>query len=59
MKFRKLFQCAVLIAAAFVIAQPSFAQARIGTVQGTVKDPTGALVPDAAVTISQDRKSVV
>ena len=53
MKFRKLFQFAVLIAAAFLIAQPSFAQARIGTVQGTVKDPTGALVPDAAVTISQ------
>src|ERR1044071_9480504 len=26
---------------------------RIGTVQGTVKDPTGALVPNAKVTITQ------
>ena len=28
-------------------------QARIGAVQGVVKDPTGALIPDAKVTISQ------
>ena len=33
--------------------QALFAQARIGTVQGTVKDPTGALVPNAKVTITQ------
>jgi hypothetical protein len=39
--------------AALLIVQPTFAQARIGTVQGTVKDPTGALVPDAEVTITQ------
>lgn len=36
-----------------VLSQTSFAQARIGTVQGTVKDPTGALVPNAKVTITQ------
>jgi len=30
-----------------------FAQARIGSVQGVVKDPTGALVPNAKVTILQ------
>jgi outer membrane receptor protein involved in Fe transport len=29
------------------------AQTRIGTVQGTVKDPNGALVPNAIVTVSQ------
>lgn len=53
MKFKRLFLFAVLIAAGLFIGQPTFAQARIGTVQGTVKDPTGALVPDAEVTISQ------
>jgi hypothetical protein len=29
------------------------AQTRVGTIQGTVKDPNGALVPSATVTISQ------
>jgi outer membrane receptor protein involved in Fe transport len=28
-------------------------QARIGTIQGTVKDPTGALVPKAKITVTQ------
>jgi outer membrane receptor protein involved in Fe transport len=36
-----------------LLAITSHAQARIGTVQGTVKDPNGALVPNAAVTLSQ------
>lgn len=53
MTFRRLFLFAVLIGAALFTALPGFAQARIGTVQGTVKDPTGALVPDAQVTITQ------
>jgi TonB-dependent receptor-like protein/carboxypeptidase family protein len=30
-----------------------FAQARIGTVQGVVKDPGGALVPNAQITVTQ------
>ena len=33
--------------------QVAFAQARIGSVQGTVKDPSGALIPGAKVTITQ------
>ncbi|HKP46056.1 MAG TPA: carboxypeptidase regulatory-like domain-containing protein, partial [Pyrinomonadaceae bacterium] len=37
----------------FASFQQLFAQARIGTVQGTVKDPNGALVPSATVTITQ------
>ena len=53
MTIRKLFLFAVLIATVLFTAQSSFAQARIGTVQGIVKDPTGALVPDAEVTINQ------
>jgi hypothetical protein len=31
----------------------AFAQSRIGSIQGTVKDPTGALVPNAKVTVTQ------
>ncbi|MFZ0061929.1 MAG: carboxypeptidase regulatory-like domain-containing protein, partial [Pyrinomonadaceae bacterium] len=53
MTIRKLSLFAVLIATVLFTAQSSLAQARIGTVQGTVKDPTGALVPDAEVTITQ------
>src|SRR5215813_12247308 len=30
-----------------------FGQARIGTLQGVVKDPTGALVPNTKVTVTQ------
>src|SRR4030095_2460768 len=36
-----------------LLAPAIFGQARIGTVQGTVKDPTGALVPNAKVTVRQ------
>ena len=44
-----------LIAATVLIFGSSavFGQGRIGAVQGVVKDPTGALIPDAKVTISQ------
>lgn len=53
MKLKRLFQFTFLMAASLMVVQTSLAQARIGTVQGTVKDPTGALVPDAEVTITQ------
>ena len=45
------FLLALLIT--LLLFQSIFAQARIGAVQGTVKDPTGALVPNAKVTITQ------
>ncbi len=45
------FSLAVLIS--LLLFQTMFAQARIGAIQGTVKDPSGALVRDAKVTISQ------
>jgi hypothetical protein len=41
--------CGILVLTAF----PVFSQARIGSIQGVVKDPTGALVPDAKVTAIQ------
>ena len=44
---------AMVLGILFVIAHSTFGQARVGTVQGTVKDPTGALVPNAKVTITQ------
>lgn len=37
----------------FAAATSVLGQTRIGTIQGTVKDPTGALVPSARVTITQ------
>ncbi|MGZ5436757.1 MAG: TonB-dependent receptor [Pyrinomonadaceae bacterium] len=36
-----------------VFAISIHAQTRIGTLQGTIKDPNGALVPNATVTVSQ------
>jgi hypothetical protein len=52
MIFRSSFKLIVLFAV-FVLLQPVFGQGRIGSIQGIVKDPTGALVPGAKVTITQ------
>src|SRR5215475_8386063 len=53
MKLRHLKRLTLLGTASLLLLQSVFAQARIGVVQGTVKDPTGALVPNAEVTITQ------
>lgn len=53
MTLRNSFRLALLLTLSLVFAEAVLAQARIGTVQGTVKDPTGALIPDAKVTIKQ------
>jgi outer membrane receptor protein involved in Fe transport len=43
-----------LIGGVFLLFSPTvFAQSRIGTVQGVVKDPGGALVPNAQITVTQ------
>lgn len=51
---RKVFSiAAILLAATLFTFSNTTAQTRIGTVQGTVKDPNGAVVPNAKVTITQ------
>lgn len=52
MIFKTLFRLMVLLIIG-VIGQPLFAQSRIGTLQGTVKDPSGALVRNAKVSVTQ------
>ncbi len=47
------FRLSFVILISLFFFQTTFAQARIGAVQGTVKDPSGALVRDAKVTITQ------
>jgi outer membrane receptor protein involved in Fe transport len=53
MIFTDLFKAVIVCGLLLVIGPAVFAQARIGTVQGVVKDPTGALVPNAKVTLVQ------
>lgn len=43
----------LVLLAALLLCAAVGAQTRVGTVQGTVKDPGGALVPGATVTITQ------
>src|SRR5215212_9635349 len=52
--FQKRIQTAICsFAIVLILCTSAFAQGRIGTVQGTVKDPNGAVVPNAKITITQ------
>ena len=53
MTFRNLFSSAVICGVLLLFTSAIFAQTRIGTIQGVVKDPTGALVPNAKITVTQ------
>jgi len=53
MLFRVSFKAAMICGVLLLIGPTLFGQARIGSVQGVVKDPTGALVPNAAITVTQ------
>ena len=53
MKAKISIRTTTVLAIVLLIVPAVFSQARIGTVQGTVKDPTGALVPNAKVTLTQ------
>ena len=50
---KRIFSAACFVAVLLVGCAAVFAQSRIGAVQGTVKDPSGALVRDAKVTVTQ------
>ncbi len=39
---------------ALALCGAAFAQSHVGTIQGTVRDPNGALVPNAAITITEN-----
>lgn len=47
------FRFSLAVVISLLVFQTVFAQTRIGAIQGTVKDPSGALVRDAKVTITQ------
>ena len=47
-----LLLCIATLAVASLIASTAFAQVTSGTISGTVKDPSGAYVKDASVTIA-------
>ena len=53
MILKNSFRFSIAVLFTLFLFQSIFAQARIGAVQGTVKDPSGALVRDAKVTITQ------
>src|SRR5213593_3014687 len=53
MLFRDIFKAAMVGSVLLLTASSIFSQARIGSIQGVVKDPTGALVPNAKVTVTQ------
>ncbi|HEX8137376.1 MAG TPA: TonB-dependent receptor [Pyrinomonadaceae bacterium] len=48
-----IYFIALLLCAPLLVSVSAGAQTRIGTIQGTVKDPNGALVAGASVTVSQ------
>src|ERR1041384_7820353 len=53
MLFRISFKAAMICSVLLLLGPTLFGQARIGSVQGVVKDPTGALGPNASITVTQ------
>ena len=53
MSFKDLIKAAIIVGLLLSSGPTVLAQARIGSIQGVVKDPTGALVPNAKVTVTQ------
>lgn len=53
MSYRNSFSAALICGLLLFFGPTVFAQARIGSVQGVVKDPGGALVPNAEITVTQ------
>src|SRR5215212_10871648 len=53
MIFKDLFRTVMVVGILLLLTPAVFAQGRTGGIQGLVKDPTGALVPNARVTVTQ------
>ena len=53
MRLNEFLKAASVAGALLITSSTVFCQSRIGSIQGIVKDPTGALVPEAKVTVSQ------
>jgi len=53
---RRLTCVAVAVIALCAMAAPTSAQVTTGTISGTVKDPQGAIVPGATVTLTSDTR---
>ena len=53
MIFENTYKAAGVVVILLLATSSVFSQARIGSLQGVVKDPTGALVPNAKVTVTQ------
>lgn len=53
MNLQDIYRALLFCAAIMLLALPLAAQTRVGSVQGTVKDPNGALVAGATVTLTQ------
>jgi len=51
-RLRKFLQMAFCLCVAIFASQPAFSQADQGAITGTVQDSTGAVVPNAAVTVT-------
>src|SRR5215216_8040464 len=52
--FQRRIQTAICsFATVLILCTSAFAQGRVGTIQGTVTDPNGAVVPNAKITITQ------
>ena len=53
MKVRSFFRSSLVVFISLFLSTAILAQSRIGSIQGTVKDPTGALVRGAKILITQ------
>ncbi len=56
---RKLYRLLLLIVGLCLLSASGFAQGQLGALTGSVTDPSGAVIPDAAVVITETNTGVV